>query len=133
MRAGWLLGIALALTTISPLPAGAAPGATPALPRHAAVEMRSLSLPPGLSGPRSAPFADALRMVAEGRFSFRFDTFGDEAFWGDTLRLHEALAKTTPRDALALGLKVDVDALPRQLAADLKAGRLDLDDPANTV
>lgn len=80
-----------------------------------------------------SPFADALRLVAEGRETFRFDTFGDEAFWGETLRLHEALAQTTPRRALELGLKIDADALPRRLASDLRRGRVNLDDPANTV
>ena len=34
-------------------------------------------------------------MLAEGRQIFRFDTFGSEAFWGDTLKLHEAVAKQT--------------------------------------
>jgi hypothetical protein len=33
----------------------------------------------------------ALEMFVEGRETFRFDTFGDEVFWGDTLRLHEAI------------------------------------------
>jgi len=79
------------------------------------------------------PFADALRLVADGRETFRFDTFGDEAFWGETLRLHEALAQTTPRRALELGLKIDADALSRRLASDLRRGRVNLDDPANTV
>jgi mono/diheme cytochrome c family protein len=72
-------------------------------------------------------------LIDQGRQIFRFDTFGDEAFWGGQLRLHEALAKTTPRAALGLGLKVDADALPRRLASDLKAGRVNLDDPAQTV
>ena len=73
---------------------------------------------------------------------FRFDTFGDEAFWGDTLRLHEAIEGEAlggvgdgvrPRTALALGLKVDVDALPRSLRGQLRRGEVDLDDPATTL
>jgi hypothetical protein len=65
---------------------------------------------------------NARKMIAEGRHTFRFDTFGDEAFWGDALKLHEAVegAKLggvgpglSPRNALALGLKVDIDALLR--------------------
>ena len=57
----------------------------------------------------------------QGKQIFRFDTFGDEAFWGDTLRLHEAIAGAayggvgpgvSPAQALALGLKVDVNAVP---------------------
>jgi len=76
---------------------------------------------------------NAQQMLAQGRQSFRYDTFGDEAFWGDTLRLHQAIAQLSPRDALALGLKVDVDALPAELIKQIQRGEVDLDDPANTV
>jgi len=81
-------------------------------------------------------------VLTEGRDTFRFDTFGDEAFWGDTLRLHEAIEGSalggvgpglSPRAALAAGLKVDVAALPPTLIEDLRAGRVDLDSPATTV
>jgi hypothetical protein len=81
-------------------------------------------------------------VLAAGRHTFRFDTFGDEAFWGDTLRLHEAIEGSalggagpgvSPRTALAVGLKVDAAALPASLVADLRAGRVDLDSPATTV
>ena len=84
----------------------------------------------------------AQQTLAEGRETFRFDTFGDEAFWGDTLKLHEAIKGAalggvgpgvSPKTALAVGLKVDVDALPGKLVDDLKAGRVNLDDPAVTV
>lgn len=82
------------------------------------------------------------RTFEKGRQIFRFDTFGDEAFWGDTLRLHEAIEGAqlggvgpgvSPRTALAVGLKVDVDALPASLVAALKQGQVDLDSPATTV
>jgi hypothetical protein len=65
---------------------------------------------------------NARKMISEGRHTFRFDTFGDEAFWGDALKLHEAVEGAkfggvgpglSPRNALALGLKVDIDALLR--------------------
>ncbi len=65
---------------------------------------------------------NAERMVLESRHIFRFDTFGDEAFWGDVLQLHRALEGekfggvgpgVSPKTALSVGLKVDVDALPR--------------------
>jgi hypothetical protein len=79
------------------------------------------------------PLADAIRLVSEGRRTFRHDTFGDEAFWGGTLRLHEALAGVSPADALALGLKVDSEALPRRLAFELRSGRVDLEDPQTTL
>ena len=81
-------------------------------------------------------------MIAEGRRTFRFDTFGDEAFWGGQLRLHQAIQGAnlggvgpglSPRNALALGLKVDVNALPSDLIAALQAGQVNLDDPAVTV
>jgi hypothetical protein len=84
----------------------------------------------------------ALETLDQGRQIFRFDTFGDEAFWGDTLKLHEAIEGAalggvgpgvSPNTALAVGLKVDVDALPGSLQSDLKHGRVNLDDPANTL
>jgi hypothetical protein len=85
---------------------------------------------------------NADRMIVDGRHTFRFDTFGDEAFWGDTLQLHEAIAGSglggigpgvSPKIALAVGLKVDVDALPNDLINALKRGQVNLDDPATTV
>jgi hypothetical protein len=74
----------------------------------------------------------AAALLDEGEHTFRFDTFGDERFWGAQLRLHEVLAQLSPRSALALGLKVDVEALPRQLIEDLQQGEVDLEDPAVT-
>jgi hypothetical protein len=94
----------------------------------------------GISDART--LINATRMIGEGRRTFRFDTFGDEAFWGDTLRLHEAIEGArlggvgpgvSPRTALNVGLKVDVDALPRSLVDQLRAGRVNLDDPATTL
>ena len=76
---------------------------------------------------------NALQAVDAGRQTFRFDTFGDEAFWGDTLKLHQGVAKVSPKTALAVGLKVDVDALPQDLVTQLKNNTLNLDDPANTL
>ncbi len=84
----------------------------------------------------------AALLVREGREIFRFDTFGSEAFWGGALRLHEAIAGAAnggigpgvgPRAALSLGLKVDADALPPDLVASVKAGAINLDDPAVTL
>jgi len=82
-------------------------------------------------------------MLAEGRQTFRFDTFGDETFWGDTLKLHLAIegsqfggvgAGVSPRLALALGLKVDADALAKGgLLGAVRSGRIDLDAPATTL
>ncbi len=82
------------------------------------------------------------QMMEEGRSTFRDDTFGDEAFWGDTLQLHKAIAGeglggvgpgVSPMTALAVGLKVDSDALPNSLVKSLKKGKVNLDDPATTL
>lgn len=97
---------------------------------------------PSSAGGGTSSGADGQQQIADGRQIFRFDTFGDEAFWGDTLRLHQAIAGqknggvgpgVSPKTALAVGLKVDADALPAELQQQIKAGRLDLDDPSATV
>jgi len=84
----------------------------------------------------------ARTMIEEGRRTFRFDTFGDEHFWGDALRIHQAIAGAalggvgpgvSPRTALGAGLKVDVNALPRPLQDQLKAGTVNLDSPKTTL
>jgi hypothetical protein len=69
----------------------------------------------------------------DGQAIFRFDTFGDEQLWTDVLRMHEVVATVDPATALAVGLKVDVDALPAQVIGALRAGDVDLSDPAVTV
>lgn len=72
--------------------------------------------------------------LAEGQRVFRFDTFGDEQFWTDTARMHEVVQKSvSPTTALSVGLKVDADAIPPDVAAAIKAGKVDLKDPATTV
>ena len=85
--------------------------------------------------------AHAARLLEEGRNIFRFDTYGSEAFFGDALQLHRAIAGAqnggvgpgvSPKTALAVGLKVDADALPERLKAQLRAGKVNLDDPATT-
>jgi hypothetical protein len=76
--------------------------------------------------------ANSQELVSEGRNTFRFDTFGDEAFWGGQLQLHQAINTLTPRNALGLGLKVDSEALPPPVLEALKHGKVNLDDPAVT-
>jgi hypothetical protein len=86
--------------------------------------------------------ANAQQMMEEGRRIFRFDTFGDEVFWTDKLQLHRAIAGEklggvgpglSPKAALTVGLKVDMDALPADLVAKVKNGQVNLDDPATTL
>jgi hypothetical protein len=103
---------------------------------------------PGTSSqPAGGPYDSQIeqnreRMFAQGRQVFRYDTFGDEAYWGATLQLHEAIAGAknggvgpgvSPKTALSVGLKVDADALPAELVAQIKAGNVNLDDPATTL
>ena len=74
------------------------------------------------------------QLVAEGKDIFRFDTFGDEVYWSDTLRMHEVIESgVSPQTALAVGLKVDSDALPDAVKNAIAAGQVDLTDPAVTV
>jgi hypothetical protein len=68
-----------------------------------------------------------------GRAIFRFDTFGDEQLWTGFLRMQVPIATLTPRQALGVGLKVDLDALPPAVVAQLKANAVNLDDPAVTA
>jgi hypothetical protein len=81
-------------------------------------------------------------LFEQGRQVFRFDTFGDEAFWGGSLQLHRAIEGeglggvgpgVSPKTALAVGLKVDVKALPQKLKNALRHGKVDLDSPATTL
>jgi len=85
---------------------------------------------------------NADRMLAEGMQTFRFDTFGSEDFWGGQVKLHQSLQGqkaggvgpgVSPKQALELGLKVDMEAVPKNVAAGIKAGKVDLNDPANTL
>ena len=86
--------------------------------------------------------ANLQQMFKQGKDTFRYATFGDEAFWGGKLRLHQAIQGAafggvgpgvSPRTALAVGLKVDVDALPPGVIQGLKNGTINLDDPATTL
>jgi hypothetical protein len=73
------------------------------------------------------------RGIAAGQRIFRYDTFGDEQLWTDVLRMHEVLATVPPATALAVGLKVDIEALPPAAIEALQAGQVDLTNPAVTV
>ena len=91
---------------------------------------------------QDATVQNATDLVQQGRQTFRFDTFGDEAFWGDTLKLHQGIAGSafggtgpgvSPAAAAAVGLKLDADALPASLVEDAQNGRVDLTSPATTL
>jgi hypothetical protein len=86
----------------------------------------------GPTDPGSGPQDPAL--VTEGQAIFRYDTFGDEQYWTDTLRMHEVVqAAVTPAAALSVGLKVDAEALPPELVDAILAGEVDLNSTATTV
>jgi hypothetical protein len=99
------------------------------------------------SSRNAPPFDDAITsniadLVTHGRDIFRFDTFGSEGFWGDTLKLHQAIEGVrfggvgpgvSPATALAVGLKVDSQKLPNDTLAAIVQGRVDLNDPAVTL
>lgn len=82
-----------------------------------------------VDGGRTSP-----AMLDEGQRIFRYETFGDEEFWSDKARMHEVVAgSVSPAKALAVGLKVDSEALPREVADAIRAGTIDLTNPATTV
>ena len=93
----------------------------------------SISLaPPSAEAASQDPHAPAA--LSDGQSIFRFDTFGDETFWTDTLRMHEVIASAvSPATALKVGLKVDAHALPEAVKHGILDGTVDLNSPATTV
>jgi cytochrome c peroxidase len=84
----------------------------------------------------------AQKLLKDGKDIFRHDTFGSEDFWGGSLKLHRAIMGEklggvgpgiSPQKALELGLKVDVDAVPKEVAEGINSGKVDLADPASTL
>jgi hypothetical protein len=118
-----------------------------AMAAYQLIEMRRVSAQTrdpeaSLSGFDAVVRDNSERMIKDGRAVFRFETFDDQTFWGDALRLHQAIEGAkfggvgpglSPRTALAIGLKVDVDALPASLIEQLRQGKVNLDDPAVTL
>jgi len=99
----------------------------------------ALSLRPAATA--GAPEGQAA-LFQQGMQIFRYDTFGDEAFWGDTIKLHQAVEGqalggvgpgVSPKTALSVGLKVDVDRLPPSIVGAIRAGKIDLTSPATTL
>ena len=85
---------------------------------------------------------NANALLERGRAIFRFETFGDERWWTDTIQLHRAIAGerhggagggVSPATALAVGLKVDIDAIPTNIQQQIRLGKVDLGDPAVTL
>ena len=73
-------------------------------------------------------------LVTQGKDIFRFDTYGDETFWTDTLRIHDVITSAVdPTTALGVGLKVDAEALPAEVVQGIQGGSISLTDPATTV
>ena len=126
------------LTAIAVRSAGPAFGSRgAAAPQPAAADMTTAELQPS-----AREWGRALAMLDRGRRIFRFDTFGDEAFWGGTLRLHEAIEGArfggvgpglTPAAALGVGLKIDAEALSAPTLNAIRRGRINLNDPAVTL
>jgi hypothetical protein len=108
-----------------------------------ACELQSVDEPGAAQNGAGRRCAKARPLFEQGKAIFRFDTFGDEDYWGGKLRLHEAIEGAalggvgpgvSPKTALTVaGLKVDVDALPTDLQVRLKRGKVDLDSPATTL
>jgi len=127
-----ILAVVMALTTVTFLFAFQRTSSpSNAAPQSSAARAKDKKQPskPSLIGSAEA---NSQQLITQGRQIFRFDTYGDEAFWGGQLHLHEAINTLTPRQALALGLKVDSEALPPAVIDAIKRGKVNLDDPAVT-
>jgi hypothetical protein len=103
---------------------------------------QNAALQPAASANDEITSAYAQQMLKDGKQTFRYDTFGDKEFWGTTLHLHQAIAGEklggvglglSPKTALAVGLKVDMDALPASLVKQINVGDINLEDPATTL
>lgn len=143
MRRVYSLFLAVPIVLLALLELRAGPPAAAALEQGVLAQMAPVSAhSPEFSsaaGPRLVRDAggdnDARkdRGIKDGQQIFRYDTFGDEQLWTDVLRMHEVVATVPPATALAVGLKVDVEALPPAVIDALRAGQVDLTNPAVTV
>jgi len=113
-----------------------------------AMTVTGLASAPGASARPGGAFSQGpgnsagAALVSQGKQTFRFDTFGDESFWGGTLQLNKTIEGAahggigpglSPNEALALGLKVDVSALPGSVQQGILNGTINLNDPAVTL
>ncbi|HET7527401.1 MAG TPA: c-type cytochrome [Burkholderiaceae bacterium] len=118
--------------------AGARRGATwigsRALPIATAIGVAAMAAACGGDDGNDNAAAQQAALAAQGKDIFRFETFGDEIKWTDTLRMHEVIRSAVdPTTALAVGLKVDAEALPAAVVDGIKNGTVDLKSPATTV
>src|SRR5262245_55350624 len=87
----------------------------------------------GACGSSTNATDDNAALVAHGKQTFRFDTFGDETKWTDTLHMEQVVNAVDPTTALTVGLKVDAEALPPAVVQGIQNGTISLTDPATTV
>src|SRR4051812_38024777 len=74
------------------------------------------------------------QVVAAGQQTFRFDTFGDETFWTDTLKMNKVIESAVdPLTAASVGLKIDAAALPAAVVTGVEDGTIPLNDPQTTL
>jgi hypothetical protein len=102
----------------------------------AASTVFTLTLIFALAAPRtvtSTGSATTTTTQLSGQDIYRNDTFGNEQLWTEVLRMQQALVNLSPKTALTVGLKVDADALPQAIIDAIKAGQVNLDDPAVTI
>jgi len=89
--------------------------------------------PSGCGSDEAAKASVDPTLAAMGKDIFRFDTFGDETFWTDTLMMNVAVSMVDPTTALSVGLKVDAEAIPADVAAGVQNGTVSLTSPATTI
>ena len=88
------------------------------------------------------PIGKDAKLIAEGKETFRHNTFGGEGFWTGILHLDKAVLGSenggygggvSPSTALAVGLKVDSEMLPAGVVQGIEAGTISLKDPKTSV
>lgn len=136
-----ILTMIVAAAALATAHAGTPPAQPPCPPTPTPTPAGAEQVSAAMTSPGAAE-QNAASLVEQGRKIFRFDTFGDEDFWGGVLGLHQAIQGAnlggvgpgvSPKTALSVGLKVDMDALPATLAQQIQAGQVNLDDPATTL
>jgi mono/diheme cytochrome c family protein len=100
---------------------------------HRTTALLVFALGCGSSTTPTLPIVDQ-GLAAQGKDIFRSDTFGDETFWTDMLKMNEVITSAVdPTTALKVGLKVDAEALPAAVVAGIQDGSISLTSPATTI